>query len=75
MPRSHICASVIVDVQVIQPDNGPDHSLDGAASEVDRIAEPFLAQKAARVIAWTPAQPTLAVETELADPDAYEIRV
>jgi len=25
--------------------------------------------------AWAPAQPTLAVETELADPDEYEVRV
>jgi hypothetical protein len=59
-PRVHLGSQVEIDVAAI--DRGPDAFGDG---ESDNLLAP----------AWAPTQPTLSVETELADPDEYEVRV
>jgi hypothetical protein len=43
----------------VVPDDGSQHSLDGAAGQVDRVPEPLLAQKLARVV--EPLQRSLTV--------------
>ena len=60
-PRVHLGPQVEVDVATQDLFN---------SEEGDRSADETEASTA-----WAPAQPTLAVETELADPDEYEVRV
>ena len=61
-PRVHLGSQVEVDVA----------TLDRVGSQAgDRQPD----EGTAAVVAWSPAEPTLAVETELADADEYEVRV
>jgi len=61
-PRVHLGAQVEIDVAAFDQQRG---TMSEAAAEQGGVA----------AAVWAPAEPTLAVETELADFDEYEVRV
>lgn len=62
-PRIHLGAQVEIDVATFESDS--------AAGTLHRPPE----SSAVATAVWAPPQPTLAVETDLSDPDEYEVRV
>jgi hypothetical protein len=64
-PRVHLGAEVEVDVATFEPEHRP----------AQRRYDPQRDNGGCATAVWAPAEPTLAVETELSDVDEYEVRV